>query len=89
MKAADREEILIKMCDDIVRSIEAMILVVPLELHQDDAVKKKAKKTGRKARKRIKGHLLEMVKCASDPDFVLKDIPYIEEDDDFKFLQIK
>ena len=56
MKAADREEILIKMCDDIVRSIEAMILVVPLELHQDDAVKKKAKKTGRKARKRIKGH---------------------------------
>jgi|19_taG_2_1085344.scaffolds.fasta_scaffold02670_4 ribosomal 50S subunit-associated protein YjgA (DUF615 family) len=89
MKAAEREKILNKMCDNIVHCIEAMILTVPLEMHGDDAVKKKAKKTCNQARKRMKEYLVEIVKCASDPDFVLKDVPNIKDEEEFKFLQVK
>ncbi|MBT7349997.1 hypothetical protein HN803_04355 [candidate division WWE3 bacterium] len=89
MKAAEREEILNRMCERIAYAIEAIAVAKPLESHKDDGVKKKAKETCKEASKQIRDYLLEMVKCASDPDFVLKDVPEIADEEEFKFLQIK
>ncbi|MBT6045210.1 MAG: hypothetical protein HOG49_00165 [Candidatus Scalindua sp.] len=88
MKAAEREEILEKMCNRVAYAIEAIAIAKPLESHKDDKVSKKAKKTCKEAHKLLTDYLLEMVKCASDPDFVLKDIPEVEDENGFQFLQI-
>ena len=65
-----------------------MIISKPFEDHHNPDVQRKAKKQCRKAHNKIRDILVELIKYASDPDFVLKNVE-IADDEDFKFLQIK
>ena len=82
------EEILKNNCNKIASAIEAMITAGKYEHHHSASVKKEAKKISKEARDSIRDILVELIKSASDPNFVLKDVE-IKNNDEFKFLQIK
>jgi len=86
MSSSKNEEILKNNCHKIASAIEAMIIAKEYEDHHDD-VKKEAAKQRKNAHDRIRDILVELIKSASDPDFVLKDVE-ITNDNGFKFLKL-
>ena len=80
----NKEDTLKKNCDIIASAIESMITAKAYENHQDFNVKKRAKKIRKEAHDRIRDILVELIKSASDPSFVMKDIK-VTDDNEFKF----
>jgi len=83
------EETLKKNCDFLTNIIESLIISMIIEISREDdkVLHSKAVKNRKKAHKLITNLLVDIVKSASDPTFVPKDINLITNE--FKFVDFK